>query len=110
MNNAGDGVRLDAGVASRPGSRLEPWLWSRLRSRFGGRRGVILIALVVTGLGMALNWSWLAAVGAALIILALAPCAAMCGLGLCMKGGAGSSCSSDTAKKANASCAKVSDS
>ena len=42
---------------------------------------------------MAFNWSWLTAVGAAPIILSFAPCAAMCGLGLCMKGGAGGSCS-----------------
>lgn len=108
MNNIGDGMRLDAGVAPRPGSKREPWMWSRLRSQFGGRRGLILIALVVIGLGMALNWSWLAAIGAAPIILALAPCAAMCGLGLCMKGGGGSSCSSDNAGKADASPAKIS--
>jgi hypothetical protein len=30
------------------------------------------------------QWSWLVAVGAAPLLLSAAPCAAMCGLGLCM--------------------------
>ena len=53
------------------------------------RRLLILGSMAVTGSGIALNWGWLAAVGAAPLILALAPCALMCGLGLCMKGGPG---------------------
>lgn len=71
--------------ARAPLSRL-----SRLATR---RRVLFLAAASVVGGGMALNWGWLTAVGAAPIIVSLAPCAAMCGLGLCMKGGAGSSCS-----------------
>tara|TARA_R110001599_G_scaffold222239_1_gene421223 strand:+ start:465 stop:635 length:171 start_codon:yes stop_codon:yes gene_type:complete len=51
--------------------------------------------MMLIGGGMALNWGWLAAVGAAPLILALAPCAVMCGLGLCMKGGAGKTCAKD---------------
>lgn len=58
-----------------------------------GRRGLILIAMVVIGAGLWLNWGWAVAIGAAPLILALAPCAVMCGLGLCMKGGS-KSCSS----------------
>lgn len=46
---------------------------------------MLLAAAGVIGGGMVLNWGWLA-VGAAPIIISLAPCAAMCGLGLCMKG------------------------
>jgi hypothetical protein len=56
--------------APRVGRR---WLW------IGG-------AIVVVGLGLALNWSWLVAAGIAPLILGLAPCAAMCALGLCMFG------------------------
>lgn len=51
-----------------------------------GRRGLVLIAMALIGVGMATNWGWLTAIGAAPLILSLAPCAAMCGLGLCMKG------------------------
>ena len=52
-----------------------------------GRRGLMLTALAVIGAGLTLNWSWLTAIGAAPLILAVAPCAVMCGLGLCMMGG-----------------------
>jgi hypothetical protein len=41
---------------------------------------------------MALNWGWLTAIGLAPVLVSLAPCAAMCGLGLCMKGGSGGKC------------------
>lgn len=52
-----------------------------------GRRGLILTAMAVIGAGAWLNWGWLAAIGAAPLLLAVAPCAVMCGLGLCMIGG-----------------------
>ncbi|ORE91776.1 hypothetical protein ATO13_19330 [Stappia sp. 22II-S9-Z10] len=55
-----------------------------------GRRGLLIAALAVIAAGLALNWGWLTAVGAAPLILSLAPCAAMCALGLCMRGGANS--------------------
>lgn len=58
-----------------------------------GRRGLTLATLVLIGAGLALNWGWLTAVGAAPLILSLAPCAVMCGLGLCMMGGS-KSCAS----------------
>lgn len=48
-----------------------------------GRRGLILGAMALIGAGLWLNWSWVAAIGAAPLILALAPCAVMCGLGYC---------------------------
>ncbi|MBI3055530.1 MAG: hypothetical protein HYY77_16055 [Betaproteobacteria bacterium] len=50
----------------------------------GGRRGLILLTVAILGAGLVLNWSWLVAVGVAPLLLALAPCAAMCALGLCM--------------------------
>ncbi|MFQ5567686.1 MAG: hypothetical protein ACE5EU_15145, partial [Paracoccaceae bacterium] len=59
-----------------------------------GRRGLIIAATAVITAGLVLNWGWLTAIGAAPILLALAPCAVMCGLGLCMRGGSGKSRSS----------------
>lgn len=57
---------------------------SLLRYYLGGRRGLILLTVVALGAGLVLNWSWLVAAGIAPLLLALAPCAAMCALGLCM--------------------------
>ena len=62
------------------------------RPRFG-RRTLILAAIALITAGLVLNWGWLTAIGAAPLILSLAPCAVMCGLGLCMMGG-NKSCSS----------------
>lgn len=72
------------------------YLWratNRARPYLSGRRGLILLAMAVLGAGAAFNWGWLVAIGIAPLLLTLAPCAAMCALGLCMKGG-GKSCSS----------------
>ena len=55
-----------------------------LRYYLGGRRGLILLTVIVLGAGLVLNWSWLVAIGVAPLLLAVAPCAAMCALGLCM--------------------------
>ena len=60
-----------------------------------GRHSLILAAMALIAAGMALNWGWLVAMGAAPLILSLAPCAVMCGLGLCMMGGS-KSCSTKT--------------
>lgn len=49
-----------------------------------GRRGLLITALAVIGAGMALNWGWLTAIGAAPLILSLAPCAVMCAAGYCV--------------------------
>ena len=54
------------------------------RYYLGGRRGLIGVALAAVGVGLYLSWGWLAAAGIAPLLLALAPCAAMCALGLCM--------------------------
>jgi hypothetical protein len=50
-----------------------------------------LLAVAIVGTGLALNWSWLVAAGIAPMLLALAPCAAMCALGLCMRNMGGES-------------------
>ena len=60
-----------------------------------GRRGLILVSMAVIGTGLYLNWGWVTAIGAAPLILALAPCAVMCGLGVCAM------CKSDSCDKKN---------
>ena len=62
----------------------------------GGRRGLILLTVAALGVGLVLNWSWLVAVGIAPLLLALAPCAAMCALGLCINKMGGKSCSTQS--------------
>jgi hypothetical protein len=57
---------------------------SRVRSWIVTPRGLTIAGIAAIAIGLALNWGWLVAVGAAPIILALAPCAVMCALGLCM--------------------------
>lgn len=42
------------------------------------------VALALIGAGLFWQWSWLVAIGVAPVRLSLAPCAAMCALGLCM--------------------------
>jgi hypothetical protein len=61
----------------------------------GGHRGLIILTLAALGIGLALNWSWLVAIGVAPLLISLAPCAAMCALGLCMSRMGGQSCSSE---------------
>lgn len=53
------------------------------RHYLSGRRGLIVLGVLAVGAAIALNWGWLVAVGIAPLLLALAPCAAMCALGLC---------------------------
>lgn len=59
----------------------------------GGRRGLIVLSVAALAGAAIFNWSWLVALGVAPLLLALAPCAVMCALGLCMqkKGGTPSS-------------------
>jgi hypothetical protein len=56
--------------------KLSPWLRDR--------RGLVVLATLVLGLGLALNWSWLVAAGVAPLLLSALPCVVMCVLGLCM--------------------------
>lgn len=57
------------------------------------RRSVLIVAsLAVLAAGLAIGWPWLSAIGAAPILINLAPCAAMCALGLCMHRMTGKSC------------------
>ena len=68
-------ARPTAGHAQAIPSFIRPWLT--------GRRGLIIGGVAVVGAGLALGWNWLTAIGAAPIILSLAPCAAMCAVGAC---------------------------
>jgi hypothetical protein len=54
------------------------------RSIILSRPGLIVIGLAAIGLGLTSSWGWLSAIGAAPIILAVLPCAAMCAVGACM--------------------------
>ena len=60
---------------------------STLRSVLGNRFALLGIAGAVLGLGAYSSWDWLVAAGLAPLILSVAPCAAMCALGLCTMGG-----------------------
>ncbi len=57
------------------------------RPRWLTRSRLVIIAAVVAAIaGTWLGWPGLVAAGVAPILLSLAPCAAMCALGLCMSG------------------------
>lgn len=66
-------------------------------ARYYSARRYVLLALSAGALvaGLTLNWGWLAAAGIAPVLISLAPCAAMCALGLCMSRAGGKSCSTD---------------
>ena len=85
---------------SEPPNAVETTLTQDLihtaRYYLGGRRGLILLTVAGLGVGAALNWGWLVGIGVAPLLLALAPCAAMCALGLCMNKAKGRSCSTDS--------------
>ncbi|HZF36892.1 MAG TPA: hypothetical protein VE914_24080 [Candidatus Angelobacter sp.] len=55
----------------------------RLRTRLG-TRGLVILGAAVIAVGLALNWSWLIAIGVAPLLLTVLPCVAMCALGVCM--------------------------
>jgi hypothetical protein len=75
-------------AASLPASALPLWL-----ARLGSNRLALgAAALGVTAAVAAWQWSWVVAIGAAPLLLSLAPCAAMCGLGLCMSRMGGRAC------------------
>lgn len=89
----------------QPAKAPEPSLMSTAfalaRHYLGGRRGLIVLSVAVLAAAAFFNWGWLVAIGVAPLLVALAPCAAMCALGLCMNKMGGKSCSSDSTTKAN---------
>jgi len=58
-----------------------------LRYYLGRRRNQIILAAALLGIGAYFNWGWFVAAGIAPLLLAIAPCAVMCALGLCMMPG-----------------------
>lgn len=56
---------------------------NRLRTRLG-KRGLIVLGGTVIVAGLALNWSWLVAIGLAPLLLTALPCVVMCAVGVCM--------------------------
>lgn len=65
--------------------------------RISGNRRVIGVgALAVITAAAAWQWSWLVAIDIAPLLLSVAPCAAMCGLGLCMHRMGGRACGSSS--------------
>ena len=76
-----------------PGSERRPGRRRLLTSRVAIIGGLTLAA----GGGLAVGgWGWLVAAGFAPVILAVLPCAATCGLGLCVLGMSGRSNSNPT--------------
>jgi hypothetical protein len=69
-----------ADLSARPWPQL---ILGVLRGLARDRRVLIAAGVLALLLGAAFNWSWLIAVGAAPVLLAALPCAAMCALGLC---------------------------
>ena len=65
---------------------LTSFVSSTVRSVLGNRFGMLAIVAGVIGLSAYSSWGWPVAVGLAPILLAVAPCAAMCALGMCTMG------------------------
>lgn len=77
--------------AAAPLALLSQPARSPIRAWLRSPRGLIISGIVIVAAGLALGWNWVAALGLAPLILSVAPCAAMCALGMCMmpKGNAG---------------------
>ena len=54
-----------------------------LRTRLG-TRGLVILGAGAIAVGLALNWTWLVAIGVAPLLLTVLPCVVMCALGVCM--------------------------
>ena len=70
-------------LKSEQRNSVPPSFISRLMGRVRKRSPLLIVGIVVVATGMALNWDWLTTMGAAPIILSLAPCALMCAVGIC---------------------------
>lgn len=75
-------IHTKGNPAFRPGKPIEQ------HPLFGAARRPVLLAitLAAASVPVGLNWSWFVNVGLAPILIGFLPCAAMCGLGLCMRG------------------------
>lgn len=77
----------DVKLQETPRNSLSSDLLNAVRYYLGGRTGLIVVAVAALGLAAYSGWGWLVAAGIAPLLLTLAPCAVMCALGLCIKGG-----------------------
>ena len=78
---------LSTTEAAQAPSALAVIVRDRLRTagaRLGARRIAITLGLAAVAAGIALSWGWLTAIGVTPVLVAAAPCAVMCALGLCM--------------------------
>lgn len=82
---------MNAPESTSGSSLAADWL-NALRYWLRGRNGLIALIVLAIVIGGALNWSWLVAAGIGPLLLTVLPCAAMCGLGLCMNRMGGRSC------------------
>jgi len=82
--------------AQAEGNSWEHDLFATARRWLGGRRALWIVAGIALVAGLALNWSWLVAIGVAPLLVAALPCVAMCALGLCMHKVAGRPCSQES--------------
>jgi hypothetical protein len=55
-----------------------------MQGSVSARRALVLLCLVALGSGLALGWGWIVDFGLAPIVLSIAWCAAVSGLGICM--------------------------
>jgi hypothetical protein len=85
----------------RTSERPQPFDWLQTLRGYLTNRWVLLVigggAVIIAAF---FNWGWLVAVGLAPILISLAPCAIMCGLGLCGMKMMGGSCEKQSAPAA----------
>ena len=65
---------------------LTSFVSTTVRSVLGYRFGMLAIVAGVIGLSAYSSWGWLVALGLAPLLISVAPCVAMCALGLCSMG------------------------
>lgn len=92
----------DRTIRQQPATSLRQDISRLLRYWLSQRRIQLVLAAVLIGMGAWFNWDWLVAAGFAPLILAIAPCALMCLMGLCMHKSHGKK-SADDVKASDAS-------
>jgi hypothetical protein len=78
-----------------------------IRHQLRGRRGHIVAAVALGIPALWIGWPWLVVAGVAPLLIALAPCAIMCALGLCaMKAGAKANNGSNVSRSETSCCSQ----
>ena len=81
-------------VGATKRSLAQDWL-SAVHYWLRGWRGLTVFVAAIGLATIGLSWSWLVAIGIAPLLLAFAPCAAMCAIGLCASRMGARSCASN---------------